>query len=97
MFVTVSSISDESRRKIRKQKFIRLRLVIMKEVDGKWVVIEDFPFNNDEYHYAHPAISVTGDTLVFSSDMKVVMAIPIFICQSEKPDNGMYPKILVRK
>lgn len=70
LFVTVSSISDESRRKIRKQKFIRLRLVIMKEVDGKWVVIEDFPFNNDEYHFAHPAISVTGDSLVFSSDMK---------------------------
>jgi outer membrane protein OmpA-like peptidoglycan-associated protein len=70
LFVTVSSISGESRRQIRNQKFIRLRLVIMKEVDGKWVVKENFPFNNDEYHFAHPAISVTGDTLVFSSDIK---------------------------
>lgn len=69
LFVTVSSISGESRRQIRNQKYIRLRLVIMKEVDGKWVVKENFPFNNDEYHFAHPAISVTGDTLVFSSDM----------------------------
>lgn len=70
LFVTVSSISEVSSRKIRKQKFIRLRLVIMKEVEGKWVVTEDFPFNNDEYHFAHPAISVTGDTLVFSSDLE---------------------------
>lgn len=69
LFVTVSNI-DNSRRRNQKQKNIRLRLVTMKEVDGKWVVIEEFPFNNDEYHFAHPAISATGDTLVFSSDVE---------------------------
>jgi outer membrane protein OmpA-like peptidoglycan-associated protein len=69
LFVTVSNISKEDTlQRISRKKHIRLRLVIMKKSDEKWSIVEELPFNQDEYHYAHPAISATGDTLIFSSD-----------------------------
>ena len=33
-----------------------------------WQVTEEFAFNNRDYSVGHPAISVNGDTLIFSSD-----------------------------
>ncbi len=68
LFVTMNNTPEGSRRSGNRQ--IRLRLVIMKQIAGKWEVTMEFPFNNPDFHFAHPAISVTGDTLVFSSDMK---------------------------
>ena len=70
LFVTYSNISEDSQRGMVRKKNVRLRLVIMEEMEGKWVVTREFPFNNPDFHFAHPAISVTGDTLVFSSDME---------------------------
>ena len=49
---------------------IKLRIVIAKRVNGKWTNITNFPYNNPAYNVGHPAISITGDTLVFSSDIK---------------------------
>jgi len=37
--------------------------------DTGWSYIEQFPFNNDNYNIAHPALNSTNDILVFSSDM----------------------------
>ncbi len=70
LFVTKSNVSspDTIRKTFSKLK-IRLRLVIMKKINGKWQETEDFPYNNSRYHFAHPAISKSGDTLIFSSDM----------------------------
>ena len=48
---------------------VRLRLVIMKKTEGKWQNVEEFPFNNDKYNLAHPAVTITGDTLVFSANL----------------------------
>jgi len=48
---------------------IKLRIVIAKKMKDKWIVVEEYPFNNTAYSVGHPAISTSGDTLVFTSDM----------------------------
>ncbi|GAA4306444.1 OmpA family protein [Nibribacter koreensis] len=48
----------------------RLELYISKKEGEEWSKPEPFPFNNPgEYSVGHPALSVTGDTLYFASDM----------------------------
>lgn len=70
MFVTKSNVVDpEIKRSAFTKENIRLRLVVMKQVNGKWKETGSFPYNDSRYHYAHPAISASGDTLIFSSDM----------------------------
>jgi outer membrane protein OmpA-like peptidoglycan-associated protein len=69
LFVTESNISNpDSVKRMIPSADIRLNLVIMKQKPGTWEKVSELPFNDKRYHYAHPAISVTGDTLVFSSD-----------------------------
>jgi outer membrane protein OmpA-like peptidoglycan-associated protein len=70
LFVTLSNvIYPDTLRKMFPEEKIRLRLVIMKKTEGKWQNVEEFPFNNDNCNLAHPAVSVTGDTLVFSGNL----------------------------
>ncbi len=70
LFVTLSNVEDpDTLRKVFDVEKIRLRLVIMKKIEGKWQIVEEFPFNNDKYNLAHPAVTISGDTLVFSGDM----------------------------
>jgi len=47
-----------------------LGIAIARQVDGKWKITGSFPYNNPQYSVGHPAISPSGDTLIFSSDMK---------------------------
>lgn len=54
--------------KFYKKDTIRLRIIIAKQINGKWTSVINFPYNNPKYSVGHPAISLTGDTLVFSSD-----------------------------
>ncbi len=70
LFVTQSNTSNpDSVRRMVPRTNIRLKLVIMKRESGEWEKTGELPFNDKRYHYAHPAISAMGDTLVFSSDM----------------------------
>jgi outer membrane protein OmpA-like peptidoglycan-associated protein len=46
----------------------RLRIFIAKKINGRWERNSDFLFNNPDYSVGHPAITESGDTLVFSSD-----------------------------
>lgn len=69
LFVTISNLPDNTRRLALKSRPVRLSLVVMKRIEGEWVVTYDFPFNHSEFNFAHPAIHPSGDTLVFSSDM----------------------------
>ena len=70
LFVTVSNtINPDSVQQMIVRADIRLRLIIMKNKSGIWEKTEEMPFNDKRYHFAHPAISVTGDTLIFSSDI----------------------------
>ena len=71
LFVTVSNTDNfEVIQKMIPVEYIRLRLVIKKKIDGKWQTVKELHFNDKKFHFAQPAISVTGDTLVFSSDLK---------------------------
>ena len=68
LFVTLNNKPEDTRLSAKRK--INLRLAIMKHINGEWVVTRDFPHNNPEFNLAHPALSITGDTLVFSSDME---------------------------
>ncbi|RDI49470.1 OmpA family protein [Flavobacterium glaciei] len=57
----------------KKQKDSR-RVVLLKlykatNENGKWVNVQELPFNSNEYSVAHPALSVDEKTLYFASDM----------------------------
>lgn len=70
LFTTLSNtINPDTIQKMFPSKNIRLRIVIKKQLNGQWVTIEEFPFNDKHYNFAHPAISITGDTLIFCSDV----------------------------
>lgn len=71
LFVTVSNIPENNVPENITGK-VRLRLVVMKYSNGRWQQTEEFPYNNEKYNFAHPAISVTGDTLIFTSDLDTV-------------------------
>lgn len=51
------------------KEYNNLKISIAKKTGQKWEVVEEFPFNNTGYSFAHPAINATGDTLVFASDI----------------------------
>ncbi len=69
LFVTLSNVLySDTLHKIFSVETVRLRLVIMKKMEGKWNITEEFPFNDEKYNLAHPAVSVTGDTLIYSCD-----------------------------
>lgn len=70
LFTTFSNVTnpDTLRRMISKED-IKLKLVIMKKSGEAWHVVEELPFNDEDYSFAHPAVSRTGDTLVFVSNM----------------------------
>lgn len=46
-----------------------LKLFSAKLVDGKWVQLEELPFNSDEYSVGHPCLAADEKTLYFISDM----------------------------
>ena len=46
----------------------RLRMYVAKKINGKWEHINDFNFNNSGFSVGHPALTESGDTIVFSSD-----------------------------
>jgi len=69
LVVTLSNvINPDTIKRFFPKEHIRLRIAIMKLIQGNWQISEELPFVLDNFHYAHPAISITGDTLVFSSD-----------------------------
>lgn len=47
----------------------RLKLYKAKFENGNWGDIQELPFNSDDFTIAHPALSVDGTKLYFSSDM----------------------------
>jgi len=68
LFVTQNYLDQTAKTKPFHKGIIRLRIIIAQQVNGKWENITDFPYNNPEYSVGHPAITQSGDTLVFSSD-----------------------------
>ncbi|SHF19523.1 WD40-like Beta Propeller Repeat [Mariniphaga anaerophila] len=70
LFVTVNNYQDPDIENIVFQKAnIPLKIIILKKSENNWINAGEVPFNNSTYSVAHPAISVTGDTLIFVSDI----------------------------
>lgn len=69
LFVTLSNFENpDIRNKVYRKADVRLKIIIVKKVGGEWTLTEEFPFNNPTYSVGHPAISVTGDTLIYASN-----------------------------
>lgn len=62
--------SNQLKGKAKKNSKNEITLKILKAsfIDGEWTNIEEFPFNNDDFSNAHPALSPDGKMLFFSSD-----------------------------
>lgn len=87
LFVTLSNFDKPEVRNIVFQKAnIRLKIIIVKEVNGEWQLVEELPFNNPTYSVGHPAISSTGDTLFFVSDNPELSTGKIDIFMSVRQD-----------
>lgn len=72
LFVTLSntvSVDVLEDGVVKKKEKIRLRIVSCTNHNGVWIVNEEMPFNDKLYSVGHPAISVSGDTLFFTSDL----------------------------
>ena len=69
LFVT-QNYNDQSvkTKKPFQSEINRLRIMIAKRTNGKWIQITEFPYNNPAYSVGHPTVTESGDTLVFSSD-----------------------------
>ncbi len=70
MFVTLSNtLQPDTCRLLIPAEEVRLRIAVKKYSRGSWTITEELPFTDRRYHYAHPAVSTTGDTLVFAGDL----------------------------
>ncbi len=69
LFVTQNYADQSAKLKPFQKETNRLRIVIAKKMNGKWENITEFPYNNPEYSVGHPALTMSGDTLLFASDM----------------------------
>jgi outer membrane protein OmpA-like peptidoglycan-associated protein len=70
LFVTLSNYENaEVKNIVFQKKNIPLKIVILKKSGNDWILAEELPFNSSSYSAGHPAISVTGDTLIFASNI----------------------------
>lgn len=68
MYFTRNNYLDGKKQKDSKRVTL-LKLYKANQEDGKWVNVQELPFNSNEYSVAHPTLSVDEKTLYFASDM----------------------------
>ena len=68
LFVTQNYNDQKTNLKPFQEVVNRLRITIFKRVNGGCKNDSNFPYNNPAYSVGHPAITESGDTLLFSSD-----------------------------
>lgn len=54
--------------KKRKKSTRKLKIHTAVKFEGQWANVQVLPFNEEDFNTAHPAISVEGDMMYFSSD-----------------------------
>lgn len=70
LFVTLSNFEDpDIKNRVFQKANIGLKIIIAKKQNGVWKKTGELPFNNPKYSVGHPAVSVTGDTLYFTSNI----------------------------
>lgn len=82
LFVTLSNFDNpDIRNKIYQKSDIRLKIVVVKKIEGKWKLMYEFPFNDSKYSVGHPTISKDGNILYFASNMPGTLGkTDIFMC-----------------
>lgn len=70
LFVTLSNFeAPEVQRVVFQKANIRLKIIVVQKEGSNWVIKGEIPFNNPSHSVGHPAISASGDTLFFVSDI----------------------------
>jgi outer membrane protein OmpA-like peptidoglycan-associated protein len=70
LFVTLSNYENPEIKNVVFQKAnIPLQIIILKKSGSSWSRVADIPFNSSTYSVGHPAISASGDTLFFASNI----------------------------
>ncbi len=70
LYVTLSNFENpEIKNKVYQKADIRLKIIVVKNVNGTWELGGELPFNDPHYSVGHPSVSVTGDTLFFTSNI----------------------------
>ncbi|MBB1141039.1 carboxypeptidase regulatory-like domain-containing protein, partial [Myroides sp. WP-1] len=71
MYFTRNNSKNSGRSKQNKDKTSLLKLYkTVKQSDGKWGLVEELPFNSDNFNTAHPALTPDDKWLYFVSDRK---------------------------
>ncbi len=71
LFVTLSNFENpDIQRVVFRKATIPLKIIILRRSGTGWTEAGEMPFNSSSYSAGHPAISVTGDTLIFASDIR---------------------------
>jgi len=70
LFVTLSNYENPEIKNVVFQKAnIPLKIIILEKSESGWKYVSDLPFNSSTYSVGHPAISASGDTLFFASNI----------------------------
>ncbi|WP_413513569.1 OmpA family protein [Myroides odoratus] len=69
MYFTRNNSKNSGKSKQNKNKISLLKLYkAVKQSDGKWGLVEELPFNSDNFNTAHPALTPDDQWLYFASD-----------------------------
>ena len=68
LFVTQNYDDQSLKSKPFHTQINRLKIIVAKRINGQWRHVYEFPYNNPAYSVGHPAVTESGDTLIFSSD-----------------------------
>ncbi len=68
IYFTRSDLQGNTRRGYDDKNNTRLKIYTANWIDADWVIQAELPFNSSDFSTCHPALSASGDTLVFSSD-----------------------------
>ena len=62
LFVTQNYNDQSVKTRPFQSEINRLRIMIAKRTNGKWIQITEFPYNNPAYSVGHPTVTESGDT-----------------------------------
>ncbi|MGG5508023.1 MULTISPECIES: OmpA family protein, partial [unclassified Myroides] len=69
MYFTRNNAKKNGKSKQNRDKSSLLKLYkAVKQSDGKWGLVEELPFNSDNFNTSHPALTTDGKWLYFASD-----------------------------
>lgn len=90
MYITRSNYIRKPQKSVDETVKLKIYRLVFNPATNQWgkKIIDDFPYNSDQYSCAHPTISRDGEELYFASDMPGGMGgSDIYVC---KKDGGIW-------